>query len=211
MTDYDFTDNLFDLDAIVQNIKPNILTPSLPDVVSVSNEKKPKLIAGIIVKQMHKNLANPVTKDILHKGKIHKVKYFDIEPLLTGVWPVVSLMILQLSYGEQVTIIESLYPEKIQLTAKAFAINFTPDVTTTNIQIENDTELTDKLDSANAGIATIISMLSTQGYHQPHPDRVRQSLTGMHDLVSVSRDSQLFTDASRRANEASKYRDTLNR
>lgn len=209
MTDYDFTDSLFDLDAIVQNIKPNILTPSLPDVVSVSNEKKPKLIAGIIVKQMHKNLANPVTKDILHKGKIHKVKYFDIEPLLTGVWPVVSLMILQLSYGEQVTIIESLYPEKIQLTAKAFAINFTPDVATTNIQIENDTELTDKLDSANAGIATIISMLSTQGYHQPHPDRVQQSLKGMHDLVSVSRDSQHFAEASRRANEAAKYRDSL--
>lgn len=209
MSDYDFTDELFDLDAIVQNIKPNILTPSLPEVVSVSNEKKPKLIAGIIVKQMHKNLANPVTKDILHKGKIHKVKYFDIEPLLTGVWPVVSLMILQLSYGEQVTIIESLYPDKIQLTAKAFAINFTPDVTTTNIQIENDSELTDKLDSANAGIATIISMLSTQGYRQPHPDRVRQSLTGMHDLVTVSRDSKQFADASRRASEAAKHKDTI--
>ena len=42
MTDYNFTDDMLDLDAIVQNIKPNILTPSLPDIVSVSNEKKPK-------------------------------------------------------------------------------------------------------------------------------------------------------------------------
>lgn len=207
MTDYNFTDDMLDLDAIVQNIKPNILTPSLPDIVSVSNEKKPKLIAGIIVRQLHKNLTNPVTKDILHKGKIHKIKYFDIEPLITGVWPVVSLMILQLSYGEQVTIIESLYPEKIQLTAKAFAINFTPDVSTTNIQIENNTEITDKLDSANAGIATIISMLGGQGYRPPHPDRVKQSLTNMHDLVTISRDSQQFADATKRAFDAAKHKD----
>lgn len=197
----------FSLETILLGIKPNLLTPSLNDVVAVSNEKKPKVIANIIVRAMHKGLTHPVTKDVLHDGKVHKIRYFDIEPLLTGVWPVVSLMILQLSYGEQCTIIDTIYPEKIRLTAKSFAINFTPDVATTNVQIENETELRDKLDSANAGIATIIAMLWSQGSKSPHPDIVKRSLSDMDKLVTQAHDSKKFAQASQRANEANRYQD----
>lgn len=197
----------FSLETILLGIKPNLLTPSLNDVVAVSNEKKPKVIANIIVHAMHKGLTHPVTKDVLHDGKVHKIRYFDIEPLLTGVWPVVSLMILHLSYGEQCTIIDTIYPEKIRLTAKSFAINFTPDVATTNVQIENETELRDKLDSANAGIATIIAMLWSQGSKSPHPDIVKRSLSDMDKLVTQANDSKKFAQASQRANEANRYQD----
>ena len=197
----------FSLETILLGIKPNLLTPSLNDVVAVSNEKKPTVIANIIIKAMHKGLTHPVTKDVLHDGKVHKIRYFDIEPLLTGVWPVVSLMILQLSYGEQCTIIDTIYPEKIRLTAKSFAINFTPDVSTTNVQIQNETELRDKLDSANAGIATIIAMLWSQGSKSPHPDIVKRSLSDMDKLVTQANDSKKFAQASQRANEANRYQD----
>lgn len=203
MTDF----NEFSLEAILLGIKPNLLTPSLNDVVSVSNEKKPKLIANIIVRNMHANLKNPVTKDVVHDGVVHKIRYFDIEPLCTGVWPVVSLMLLQLSYGEQCTIIDTIYPEKIRLTAKSFAINFTPDVKTTNVQIENEKELRDKLDSANAGIATIIAMLWSQGSKSPHPDIVQRSLSDMSQLVTQANERKLYADASKRANDANRYAD----
>ena len=205
MTDIDG----IDLNALLQNIKPNIVTPKLDEVVAVSNQKKPKTIAHIIVKTMHASLDNPVTKDVVHNGVIHKIKYFDIEPLMSNIWPSISLMILQLSYGEQCTIIEAIYPEKIQLTAKAFAINFTPDVATTNIKIENDSEITDKLDSLNAGIATIMAMLRKQGTGGAHPDRVKREMAYMKDLVTAERDSRLFAEQTKRAQDAAKYRDGL--
>lgn len=203
MTDIDG----IDLNALLQNIKPNIVTPKLDEVVAVSNQKKPKIIAHIIVKAMHASLDNPVTKDVVHNGVIHKIKYFDIEPLMSNIWPSISLMILQLSYGEQCTIIEAIYPEKIQLTAKAFAINFTPDVATTNIKIENDSEITDKLDSVNAGIATIMAMLRKQGTGVAHPDQVKREMAYMKDLVTAERDSRLFAEQTKRAQDAAKYRD----
>ena len=156
---------------------------------------------------MHASLDNPVTKDVVHNGVIHKIKYFDIEPLMSNIWPSISLMILQLSYGEQCTIIEAIYPEKIQLTAKAFAINFTPDVATTNIKIENDSEITDKLDSVNAGIATIMAMLRKQGTGVAHPDHVKREMAYMKDLVTAERDSRLFAEQTKRAQDAAKYRD----
>lgn len=196
-----------DLESIISQIKPNIVTPSLTKVTSVSNDKKPRVIADIIVRSLHSTLDNPVTKDIIHDGQIHKIKFFDIEPLMNGVWSMVSLMLLQLSYGEQSTIIESIYPKNIQLTAKAFAINFTKDVEYTNIKIENDTEMVDKLDSANAGIAMILAMLTSQGYITPHPDKIRNEMSEMTSLVEATREAESFKQASDKAQQAAKYND----
>lgn len=201
-------DNLeFDFDAMLQDIKPNLLSPNLAEITKVPNDKKPKVVANLLVRAMHASLTKPVTKDILHEGNIHKITYFDIEPLMTGVWPMMSLMLLNISYGEQVTLIESLYPEKMQLTAKAFAINFTPDVSTTNIKIENDSEIVDKLDSANAGIATIISMLRDGGNPMPHPDKVSNELLILNKLVNNARERDAFVEATKHAQEAAKSRD----
>lgn len=206
----------FDLEAIIANIKPNIVTPKLGELVDVQNPKKPKTIANIIVRHMHSTLDNPVTKDVLHNGEVHKIRYFDIEPLMTGVWAEVSLMILHLSYGEQVSIIESIYPPQAQLTAKAFAINFTPDVKTTNVKIENDTEIVDKLDSANAGIATIIAILKRLGSKSSggvsaglHPDNIKRELDHIKSLVVDQRSIAEYKQQMSSADSAAKHQDGL--
>lgn len=168
------------------------------------------MIANLIVRNMHSSLTNPVTKDVIHDGEIHKIRYFDIEPLMTGVWAEVSLMLLHLSYGEQVSIIEAIYPKPIQLTAKAFAINFTPDIKTTDIKIENDTELVDKLDSANAGIATIIAMLrkgANNGTSQIHPDNIKAELANVKSLVTTQREIESYRNATKRAEAAERHKD----
>ena len=200
----------FDLESIIANIKPNVVTPNLADVTAVKNPKKPHVIANLIVRNMHSSLTNPVTKDVIHDGEIHKIRYFDIEPLMTGVWAEVSLMLLHLSYGEQVSIIEAIYPKPIQLTAKAFAINFTPDIKTTDIKIENDTELVDKLDSANAGIATIIAMLrkgANNGTSQIHPDNIKAELANVKSLVTTQREIESYRNATKRAEAAERHED----
>lgn len=204
-----FDDLNVDLDAILRDIKPHLVAPNLADVAAVSNAKKPKTIADMIVRGMHASIKNPVTKDIVHDGAIHKVKYFDIEPLMIGVWPIISLMLLQLSYGEQVTIIESIYPAKTQLTAKAFALTFTAHVEPTNIRIENETELVDKLDASLAGIATIISMLHGSGQPMPHPDRVNTNIELMNRLVDIKKGRDEFAQATKRAEDAARYNDRL--
>lgn len=202
MSDYDI-----DLASLLQDIKPNLVTPKLDEIVSVSNTKKPKVLSHILIKALHSTLTDPITKDVVHDGVIHKIKYFDIEPLMTGIWPMMSLMILQLSYGEQCTIIDAIYPDPVKLTAKAFAINFTPDIPTTNVKIENDTEIVDKLDSSNAGIAMIIAMLRTSGTKIPHPDYVKREAANMKALVEVERSSSKFTEQTKRAQDAVRSRD----
>lgn len=143
--------NGLDLNALVEHLQPNVITPQIGTVVEASANQKPRVIAQMIIKSKMDSLMNPPTKDIVHNGKIHKIKFFDADALNSGNWAMVSLMLLHLSYGEQVMIIDTIYPEKLRLTAKAFAANFTVGSTSPTITIENDTELVDKLDSTNAG------------------------------------------------------------
>ena len=63
-----------------------------------------------------------------------------------------SLMLLQLSYGEQSTLIEALYPKNLQLCAKSFAVVFTPELKTNTVILKQDKELIDGIESANAGL-----------------------------------------------------------
>ena len=75
-----------EMDKVLEGIKPNVVTPKLREVTETWNDKKPRVIADIIIRYMHSTLTNPTTKDIVHKGEIHRVRYFSIEPLLQGVW-----------------------------------------------------------------------------------------------------------------------------
>lgn len=198
-----------EMDKVLEGIKPNVVTPKLREVTETWNDKKPRVIAEIIIRYMHSTLTNPTTKDIVHKGEIHRIRYFSIEPLLQGVWPQISLMILHLSYGEQVSIIEAIYPEKIQLTAKSFAINFTTDnQQPLNINVK-DGEVLSRLDSANAGIATIIAILSGQGFKLPHLDKVKSAIGDMQSLVDTAKDIEAFTNATKRAQQTQKYNDKI--
>lgn len=201
------TDPNFDINALIENIKPNIVTPQLSEIVAVWNDKKPRVIAEIIIKNMHKSLKNPVVKTIIHQGDIHQIKYFSIEPLLHGPWAIISLLLLSLSYGEQATLIEAIYPEKLQLTAKAFAVSFTHDTSDLpKIEVKNE-EVESKMDAANAGIAMIIAMLSSQGMSVNHPDKIKQTMAELDQIVTTARESENFKNATKRAQDASKYND----
>lgn len=201
------------LGELLSNIKPSIVTPRLSEVTGIANDKKAKRIANIIVKTMVDNYNNSddakIPKIIMHDNQAKTIKYFDIEPMLTGVWPSISLMLLQLSYGEQTVIIEAIYPKQLQLLAKSFATAFTKTDTSGSkpIELSADTETSKKLDSANAGIAMIISMLGSQGYKTPHPDKVNTELNNMNQLVEAAEKEMKFRESTKRAQDAMKHND----
>lgn len=198
-----------DLQNLLEGVQSNILTPKLNEISTVSNTKKPKVIADKIIKELHSRIDTNITKDILHDGVIHKIRYFDIEPLLRGSWSQISLMLLLLSYNEQCTMIESIYPKELQLTAKAFAINCTPNNDAKTVYIENDKELVEKIDGANLGIATIIVMLKSLGCDASHLDNIKRQMDNMKKLRTDISDIRKFTNATKRNDDKNRYRDSL--
>ena len=180
---------------------PNIVTPNLKDLVVIKNEKKPKKLAEIIVDAKMASLKSPTTKEIVHKGKIHRISYFDITPMKKGVWCEMSLLLLECSYQEQCQVIEALYPEDLQLIAKAFAATFTVDGANP-IQVKEDEQLHHKLDEANVGIAMLIAMFATNfGDSISHPDVVNQYLKEMDDIANASKEATKFKHQSRRSEQ----------
>ena len=199
--------NGLDLNALVEHLQPNVITPQIGTVVEASANQKPRVIAQMIIKSKMDSLTNPPTKDIVHNGKIHKIKFFDADALNSGNWAMVSLMLLHLSYGEQVMIIDTIYPEKLRLTAKAFAANFTVGSTSPTITIENDTELVDKLDSTNAGIAMIIAMLKSIGGQVTHADKILFEKSNMEAFARDAKEQAQYMQSYNRAQSAAKYQD----
>lgn len=202
-----------DLDSLFAGVKPSVVTPHLAEVSGLNSNQKLRAIAKIIVKEMvtsyNKSPRAKIPKVIVHDGQPREVRYLNIDPLLTGVWPSVSLMLLQLSYGEQAILIESLYPKQTQFTAKAFASIFTPETgkNQPNLTVKSDPEIVEKLDSANAGIALILAELETQGYRKPHPDYIDRNLKQMRQLVKDARKISKGEKARMRAKEANQFRD----
>lgn len=205
----------FDLGAILSTIKPSMVSPYLADISGLSNDKKIRKVSELIVRQMvtdyNKSEQARIPKLIIHDGETTEVRFFDIEPLLTGIWPSMSLVLLHLSYGEQTVLIDALYPKPAQFTAKIFAATFTkasmPIGGSAPITVKQDADMIGKVDSANAGIAMIISMMKTQGYREPHPDNVNQQLTNMNDLVDAASKEASYRDATKRAKSADKHKD----
>lgn len=207
-------ENISDLDlgAILSSIKPSLVTPHLSDITNINNDKKLREVSQLIVKGMledfNKSPKASVPRVIMHEGKATEVRYFDIEPLLTGVWPAMSLMILHLSYGEQTMLIEALYPKTTQFTAKAFAATFTKMSSVSEpLEVKMDNTIEKKLDSTNAGIAMIIAMLRDEGYRPSHPDHVNMQLTNMNELVEAAEKEANFRNATTRAKNANKSQD----
>lgn len=205
-----------DLGTLLSSIKPSLVTPHLSDVTSTNtNDKKLRVVSRLIVKSMVKSFndspAANVPRIVLHDGKAIEVRHFDVEPLITGVWPAMSLMLLQLSYGEQTTLIEALYPKAVQFTAKCFASAFTKADDTagsaTPLEVKTDSNIEKKLDSANAGIAMILAMLGDQGFRTPHPDKVNAKAKDINDLVMEAAKSASFRRATKRAQDAMQSRD----
>lgn len=203
-----------DFGAIVASIKPSLVTPELGEMSNLSNDKKLRFVAQTIITKMAKNYnateSAKVPRMIVHNGETVEVRHIDIEPLLTGVWPAMSLMLLQLSYGEQMTLIEAIYPAGTQFSAKSFAAAFTHETANTGtaqIELKTDKDIENKLDSANAGIALILAMMSDQGYKQPHPDKIAKEQLNMDQLVQEAYKEAQYRNATRRAKEADLFQD----
>ena len=194
------------LDEMLKDITPNLVTPHLNEIVGMSSKVRPKQISYILIRGLAASLKNPVKKDILHKGEIHTIYYVDVEPLCQGSWAMLSLMLLNLSFGEQCTLIDALYPEQIQLSAKAFAAYFTHDVKGNMVIIKQDEELLKGVESANAGIAMIISLLKNVTAI-PHTDEIFKNKEAMDKLVEAARERDKYKKSFDKSQEAVKSQD----
>lgn len=202
------------LDELLGDIVPNLVTPHLDKVAAVPNNKKPKLIAEMIMTGLADSITDPVNKEIVHDGDIHLIRFVNVEPLLHGSWAMISLMLLSLSYGEQSTIIEALYPKRLQLPAKAFAVVFTSDLKQTAVTVKQDEEIVKKIDSANAGIAMILALLertSNGGGSIPHADEITKNQRSMSNLVDTLNERNKYKKQFESSQDASKHRDGLRR
>lgn len=200
------------LDELLGDIVPNLVTPRLDEITALPNNKKPKLIAELIITGLADALTDPVNKEIIHEGDVHLIRFVNVEPLLHGSWAMISLMLLSLSYGEQSTIIEAIYPKRLQLPAKAFAVVFTPDLKQTSVTVKQDEEIVKKIDSANAGIAMILALLdrTSKGFI-PHADEINKNKQSMASLVDTLNERDKYKQQFQSSQDASKYRDGLSR
>lgn len=194
------------LEELLKDMGPNLVTPHLDKVTSEENNQKPKVLAELIITGLADALKDPIQKEILHDGQIHSVRFVNVEPLLKGPWAIISLVLLTLSYGEQATIIEAIYPKRLQLTAKSFAVAFTKELKQIQMEVEQDSELVDRIDSANAGIAMVLAILKNTGYI-PHADEIEKNKRAMHDLVQASKERDSYQKGSKRSQELLKAKD----
>lgn len=198
------------LEELLGDVTPSLVTPKLGAVLEANSKMRPKLIAHLIIRGMAAGLKNPVTKEIIHNGEIHTVHYADVEPLCTGSWAMVSLMLLQLSYGEQSTIIEALYPKQLQLCAKAFAVIFTPELKSRPVIVQKDADILKGIECANAGIAMVIALLKHVSAI-PHADEIYKNKEAMEKLVEAAKERDKYHKGFERSQNANAYRDGMSR
>lgn len=200
----------WNLEELLGDVTPCMVTPSLGKIMEANSKSRPKMVAHLIIRGMAGGLKDPVQKEIIHNGEIHAVRYVDVEPLCVGPWAMLSLMLLNLSYGEQSTIIESLYPSHLQLCAKAFAAIFTPELKSAPVILKQDQALLDGIESANAGIAMLLSMLKDVSTI-PHTDEINKNKQAMQKLVEAARERDRYRKGFENSQSAAKYQDGLSR
>lgn len=201
-------DDTLNLEDLLGDVTPSLVTPHLSEISALHSKSRPKKIAEYIIRGMANSLKNPVKKELLHEGEIHTIHYVNVEPLCTGSWAMLSLMLLQLSYGEQSTLIDAFYPPNLQLCAKAFAIVFTPELKSNTIIVKQDEQLMEGIESANAGIAMILSLLKHVGTI-PHADEIDKNRQVMQKLVQINQTREKYRREYGRSQDAAKQQDGL--
>lgn len=179
-----------DLSELVKDLRPNIVTPHMEEVIKANPAARGNVIARHILRGMVKQKGKIDPIDILHGGTIQTVRFLDIEPLCEGPWAMYSLMLLNVSYGEQSVIIEALYPEKKQLTAKAFAALFSHDAPNAPRR-EQDKDVLTAVENANAGIAMILARIESNG-SSLHADDIGKQRTAMQQLAASMAERDKF-------------------
>lgn len=196
------------LEDLLGDMTPSFVTPHLADIMAVSSRMRPKMVAELIIQGMAKSLKNPVRKEIIHNGEIHTIHYVNVEPLCTGSWAMLSLMLLHLSYGEQSTVIDALYPKNLQLCAKSFAAVFTPELKGNMVVVKQDEELLNGIEQANAGIAIIMSLLKNVSAI-PHADEITKNKQAMRKLVESAKERDKYHKGHISSQGAAKHKDSM--
>lgn len=193
-----------DLNELIKDLKPNIITPHMDEVLKANPAARGNVIARHILRGMAKQRGkiNPV--DIIHDGEIQTVRFFDVEALCDGPWAMYSLMLLNVSYGEQSTIIEALYPKKKQLAAKTFAALFSHD--SPNAPKVQDNDMLIAIENANAGIAMILARMNTNG-NSMHADDVAKQRTAMQQLAASAAERDKYHKGFTKSQQAFKKGD----
>lgn len=187
------------LNELIKDLKPNIITPHMEEVLKANPAARGNVIARYIIRGMAKQKGKIDPIDILHDGAVHTVRFLDVEPLCEGPWALYSLLLLNVSYGEQSVIIEALYPEKKQLPAKVFAALFSHDAP--NRPQKEDRDILEALEDANAGIAMILARLSDNGGGL-HSDEVGKQREAMRQLAKSAADRERFRNGYIRSQQA---------
>jgi hypothetical protein len=169
-----------DLSELIKDLKPNIITPHMEEVMKANPAARGNVIARCIIRGMARQKGSIDPIDIMHAGAVQTVRFLDVEPLCEGPWAMYSLILLNVSYGEQSTIIEALYPEKKQLMAKTFAALFSHDAPNAPKRQQDDVLMA--VENANAGIAMILAKLEDSGSGL-HADTVGKQRTAMQELA----------------------------
>ncbi len=178
-----------DLNELVKELKPNIITPHMDEVMKANPAARGNVIARHIIRGMVKQKGKIDPVDIMHGDTVQTVRFLDIESLCEGPWAMYSLMLLNVSYGEQSVIIDALYPEKKQLTAKAFAALFSHDAP--NAPRRQDNDVLAAVENANAGIAMILAKLDAGGSGL-HADKIGEQKNAMKMLAESMRERDKF-------------------
>ena len=193
-----------DLSELIKDLKPNIITPHMEEVMKVNPAARGNVIARHILRGMVKQRGKIYPIDIMHNGTVQTVRFLDIEPLCEGPWAMYSLMLLNVSYGEQSTIIEALYPEKKQLVAKTFAALFSHDAP--NAPKKQDNDILEALENVNAGIAMILAKLNATG-SGIHADEVGRQRSAMQQLALSAAERDRFHKGYDKSQQAFKNGD----
>lgn len=193
-----------DLSEIIKDLKPNVVTPHMEEVVKTNPAARGNVIARHILRSMVKQRGKIDPIDIIHDGTIQTIRFLDIEPLCEGPWAMYSLILLNISYGEQSVIIEALYPEKKQAIAKAFAALFSRDVP--DAPRKQDTDVLDAIENANAGIAMILAKMEASG-GSLHADAIGKQRTAMQQLAESAAQRDRFHKGYEKSQQAFKKGD----
>lgn len=193
-----------DLAELVKDLKPNVITPHMEEVMKANPAARGNVIARHILRGMIKQRGKIDPIDIMHAGEVVTVRFLDPEPLCEGPWAMYSLILLNVSYGEQSTIIEALYPEKKQLTAKTFAALFSHD--SHNAPRKQDNDILTAVENANAGIAMILAKMESNG-GSLHADAVSRQRTAMKQLAESAAARDKFHKGYEKSQQAFKKND----
>lgn len=178
-----------DLSELVKDLKPNIITPHMDEVMKTNPAARGNIIARHIIRGMAKQRGRIDPIDIMHGDTVQTVRFLDIEPLCEGPWALYSLLLLNVSYGEQSVIIEALYPEKKQLAAKTFAALFSHDAP--NVPKAQDKDMLEAIENANAGIAMILAKMDAS-CGAVHADEIGRQRSAMRKLAESAAERDKF-------------------